>query len=141
MCIAHPELATSYDYMQQTYTVRPLTNADATQMGLGLAAIIPFVGQGVRKGSAAMSVEAQLMRHVDSAVARFQAVGFTNAQLARVQLNPRLAPMFTGERIDTFFKHKRLARIHFCDSRDFKSHLGSNLVLTYSTPRPMCGTM
>jgi RHS repeat-associated protein len=68
----------------------------------GILTVAP--GFGMRAAGGGATIESQLMRHVDDAVSRFNAVGFTRAQAARVQANPKLAPVFTGERIDTFFK-------------------------------------
>ena len=45
-----------------------------------------------------------LEEHVGTAVARFEAEGFTQAQEAALQNNPNLEAAFRGSRIDQFFK-------------------------------------
>jgi RHS repeat-associated protein len=57
----------------------------------------------------APTVLAQLQAHVDSAIARFNAEGFTERQAAALESNPNLEAAFTGERIDTFFKESVLS--------------------------------
>ena len=50
------------------------------------------------------SETALLSKHLETAVKRFGAEGFTPNQAARLVKTPNLAPAFRGERIDTFFK-------------------------------------
>lgn len=60
-------------------------------------------------GSAGLGLDfeaetAMLEDHVATAVARFDAEGFTEAQEAALQNNPNLEAAFRGSRIDQFFK-------------------------------------
>ncbi len=49
-------------------------------------------------------VTALLAEHLETAVARFEAEGFTAKQAARIAENPELEAAFRGDRIDAFFK-------------------------------------
>jgi len=51
-----------------------------------------------------VSVDARLAEHVDTAIAKFEAEGFTAKQAAALAENPGLEAAFRGDRIDTFFK-------------------------------------
>ena len=64
-----------------------------------------FVGSAgllVHNGNCSLVLTDQLQALVDQAAAKFEQVGFTPAQEARLASNPDLAPAFIGERIDLF---------------------------------------
>jgi len=76
------------------------------QLGLTATGVAGGVGAvAARAGgkAAGLSVEAGLREHLEAALTRFGEKGFTPAQARAIGRNPRLAPMFRGERIDYFF--------------------------------------
>jgi hypothetical protein len=93
-----------YGDLKETVTGLPY-NRDRTYLipsvaMAALAALVPMLGGP----AAALDEAAILQEHLDSALARFESEGLTNAQARRVALNPNLEAAFRGERIDTFFK-------------------------------------
>jgi len=66
ICIAHPEMATAYDYATAEYIDRPMTRGDIVSSVLGIASILPFfraaaVPERIAAESASVSVAARVV--------------------------------------------------------------------------------
>ena len=76
----------------------------------GLYAAALFAGSGVAGAMLTRGDDvADILRgHVRAGEARFAREGFTRAQSDAIAKNPRLAPMFRGERIHTFMRQSAI---------------------------------
>jgi RHS repeat-associated protein len=83
--------------------VFPMGAAAIISAEIGAAADAAASGElGAAGDAASQSVTDVLQDIVDQAVQKFEQEGFTPAQEAAIAENPRLEPMFNGERIDFF---------------------------------------